>query len=108
MDLLPWQQAIRAKCFHPTGTFIPFKKEDVDRSIPELFEEAVNKFSGRLAIKYKNQTFTYRELNEAANRIACAIVERFGTENDPVAVMLADGEIPGCLRRTSNGIHTYS
>ncbi len=31
IDNLPlWQQAIRAKCVHPTGTFIEFEKEEID------------------------------------------------------------------------------
>jgi len=34
------QRAIRAKCVHPTGTFIPFPTEAIDQSIPERFEHA--------------------------------------------------------------------
>jgi hypothetical protein len=29
------QQAIRDKCFHPSGTFVEFPIEDVETSIPE-------------------------------------------------------------------------
>ena len=35
----PEQQVIRAKCFHPTGAFVEFKKEEVEQSIPERFEK---------------------------------------------------------------------
>ena len=41
IDLPPEQQAIRAKCFHPTGTFVEFKKEEIEQSIPERFEKIV-------------------------------------------------------------------
>ena len=37
------QEAIRAKCFHPTGTFIEFKKEEIEQSIPDRFEEQVRR-----------------------------------------------------------------
>ena len=36
-DLPPEQQAIRAKCFHPTGTFVEFNEEEImfnSRCIP--------------------------------------------------------------------------
>ena len=32
IDIPPEQQAIRAKCFHPTGTFIEFRKEEIEQS----------------------------------------------------------------------------
>ena len=36
--LPPEQEAIRAKCFHPSGTFVEFPIEDVETSIPTRFE----------------------------------------------------------------------
>jgi len=39
--LPPEQQAIRDKCFHPSGTFVEFSIEDVEASIPERFEKIV-------------------------------------------------------------------
>ena len=38
------QQAIRAKCFHPTGTFEEFKEEEIEQSISERFEKIVRKY----------------------------------------------------------------
>jgi hypothetical protein len=38
-QLPPEQEAIRAKCFHPTGKFVEFLKEEVEQSIPEQFEK---------------------------------------------------------------------
>ena len=32
--LSPEQEAIRAKCFHPSGTFVEFPKEEIEQSIP--------------------------------------------------------------------------
>jgi hypothetical protein len=33
-DLPPEQQAIRARCVHPTGSFVEFKQADIEQSIP--------------------------------------------------------------------------
>ena len=41
MKLPPEQQAIREKCYHPSGTFVEFPIEDVETSIPERFEKIV-------------------------------------------------------------------
>jgi len=39
VKLPPEQQAIRDKCFHPSGTFVGFPIEDVETSIPARFEK---------------------------------------------------------------------
>ena len=41
MNLPPEQEAIRARCFHPSGTFVEFPIEDVETSIPARFEKIV-------------------------------------------------------------------
>src|SRR5438309_7440657 len=80
-NLPPEQQAIRNKCFHPTGTFVEFPKEELDQSIAERFEKIVAKYRDRIAIKTTDQTLTYDELNRAANRIAYAIREKCDKKN---------------------------
>ena len=52
------QQAIRDKCFHPSGTFVEFAKEEIEQSIPERFEKIVARFPDHIAVKSKNQTLT--------------------------------------------------
>jgi len=42
-NLPPEQQAIRVKCFHPSGTFVEFRKEEIEQSIPERFEHHFRK-----------------------------------------------------------------
>ena len=44
-QLPPEQQAILDKCFHPSGTFVEFKKEEIEQSIPERFERLFRKSS---------------------------------------------------------------
>jgi non-ribosomal peptide synthetase component F len=74
--LPPEQEAIRAKCFHPTGTFVEFKKEEVEQSIPDRFEQQVAKYPDRIAVKTKADALTDAELNQAVNRVAHAILDQ--------------------------------
>ncbi len=85
------QRAIRAKCFHPSGTFVEFKKEEIEQSIPRRFEKMVQVYSERIAIKTQHDTLTYGELNSAADRLAGALLARRGFANEPVALFIADG-----------------
>ncbi len=90
-DLPPEQQAIRARCFHPTGRFIEFKKEEIEQSIPDRFEQMVRMYPDRLAVKTRHNAITYTELNQQANRIAHAILTFCGQDEEPVALLLQEG-----------------
>ena len=68
--LPPEQQAIQDKCFHPTGTFIQFRKDEIEQSVPERFEDQVRRHPNRLEVKTRSHQLTYEELNRAANRIS--------------------------------------
>src|ERR1043166_7437339 len=87
-NLPPGQEAIRAKCFHPSGTFVEFPIEDVETSIPARFEKIARMYPERLAFVAQGKNVTYNELNCAANRIARAVLERRGDGEEPVAVFL--------------------
>lgn len=87
------QQALRARCFHPTEKFIEFRKEEIEQSIPERFEDQVRKHSQRLAIKTKENALTYDELNKAANRIAHAILATRGEGQEQVALLCHQGAV---------------
>ena len=85
------QRRIRAKCFHPTGTFVEFKKEEIEQSIPERYEKIVRIYPDRTAVKTKDQSLTYAELDQASNRIANAILEKCAEGNNPVAILMEHG-----------------
>ena len=91
VDIPQAQQAIRAKCFHPTGRFIEFPQEAIEQSIPARFEQQVHQYADCLAVKAKEQALTYAELNAAANRVAHAILARRGEGQEPVALLFAKG-----------------
>jgi acyl-coenzyme A synthetase/AMP-(fatty) acid ligase/aryl carrier-like protein len=87
----PEQRAIRDKCFHPTGTFIEFKQEEIDQSISKRFEQQVARYAARIAVRSKRHTFTYDELNRAANRAARAILDQSDIVQQPIAVLFEHG-----------------
>lgn len=82
------QQSIRARCVHPSGTFIEFRKEEIEQSIPERFEQQVAKYPDRLAIKTQRYSLTYSELNQQANRIAHAILAQRKRAEEPIVLLL--------------------
>jgi non-ribosomal peptide synthetase component F len=89
-ELPPEQRAIRDKCFHPTGRFIEFKREEIEQSIPDRFEQMVRMYPDRLAVKTRSHIFTYNDLNKAANRIAQAILAKRGETQEPTALLFED------------------
>jgi amino acid adenylation domain-containing protein len=85
--LPPEQAAVRAKCFHPSGTFTEFQNKEVEQSIPARFEKIVTLHPKRTAVKTGEQKLTYDVLNKAANRIASSIYQVRGAEVEPVALI---------------------
>jgi len=86
MELPHNQQAIQAKCFHPSGTFVQFPKADVETSIAERFEKIVRIHPHRLAVKMDDTALTYDALNKAANRVARLLVDMLGEYNRPIVI----------------------
>lgn len=82
---------IRSKCFHPTGTFVEFPKEDTEKSIPERFEKIVRMYPNRIGVKARTQQMTYAELNDVANRLADILVAQLGGGQGPVGLLFPKG-----------------
>lgn len=90
-DALAWQQALRARCAHPTGTFERFEKSQVEQSIPARFARMVRRDPRRLAVKTGSDALTYETLNQTANRVAHALLARAPASPPPVALLLRNG-----------------
>jgi non-ribosomal peptide synthetase component F len=82
------QQEIRSNCFHPTGRFVEFSKEELEQSIPERFKKIVQTYPHRIAVKSKNHVLTYEELDTLSDRIAHGVLAQHGAEHEPVALLL--------------------
>ncbi len=84
----PEQQAIRDKCFHPSGNFVEFPIEDVETSIPARFERIVRQHADRIAVKTEACVATYSQLNEMANRFAHYLLQSLVPKAQLVALLL--------------------
>ena len=82
---------VRNKCFHPSGVFHKFLKEDVETSIPQRFEKTVLKHPYRLAVNDGKKSINYSELNKASNRIAHAILQRTREQGQNIAIVIQHG-----------------
>ena len=60
--ILGEQLRIQAKCFHPSGTFRELKKDDIEQSIADRFEEQVRRNADKVAVKSRNPERTYDAL----------------------------------------------
>ncbi len=88
MDLPLEQQAIRAKCFHPSGRFVEFLLEDVAFSIPKRFEKIAAQYPHHAAVKTAERILSYQDLNQAANRLAHSIIAQRGTAQGTIALLM--------------------
>src|SRR5262245_13235988 len=89
--LPPEQQALRDRCFHPTGTFVEFEEQEIVQSISDRFEDQVRRHAARRAVETADRAITYAQLNESANRIAHAILAARGERSERVALLLNQG-----------------
>jgi len=82
------QHAASARRVRPTNAFLEFTRDEVEQSVPERFEKQVLLYADRPAVKTATHELTYRRLNQAANRVARAVLARRGEGEEPVAVLL--------------------
>ena len=85
------QEVIRAKCFDSSALFVPFKRQEIEQSIPERFEKMAARYPDCIAIKTQSRTLTYRELNEQANRLARALLVKRGERQESVMLLFEHG-----------------
>jgi len=75
----------------PPKDFIPFVKEVVNNSIVHRFESICIAHPDRIALKSEDEVITYNQLNEMANLLARAIIDRCGTTPQPIPFMIEHG-----------------
>ena len=72
-------------------SFVEYKKEQIEQSIPSRFERQVDLYKDCPAVKYGSEILSYDKLNKQANRLARAIVSIRGIDTEAVALMLPQG-----------------
>jgi amino acid adenylation domain-containing protein len=76
---------------NPSNSFVEFKKEEIDQSIPQRFEKQVTQYSQKVAVHFKNVELTYEELNKFSNCVAHLILTEHGAGQEPVALLIEEG-----------------
>ncbi|MGY8656751.1 MAG: amino acid adenylation domain-containing protein [Verrucomicrobiia bacterium] len=85
--------ALAGKRPRPTNPFVRFERADVERSIPEVFEEKLSSFGDRVAIHDDDQSIVHEELNERANRLAHRILDDCGDASETVCLLVRDQSV---------------
>ena len=84
------QRRIRANLAHE-DSFVAFPAESIERPISERFEQIVRLCPDKLALKTQSEGLTYDQLNQAANRVAHALLEHCENHQEPVALLFENG-----------------
>lgn len=85
------QRQLHAKCLHRTGIISEFAKADIEQSLDNRFEQIVERYPGRIAVKTSKQSVTYAELNYMADCVASAIAAQQGHRSGPVGILFNSG-----------------
>src|ERR1051325_4197868 len=85
------QEAIRRKCFHPSGTFEAFTVADVETSVCARFDKVVSQGPRNWAIITDSESVTYAELKDRADSVARSILERVGSGSWPTVLCWEGG-----------------
>jgi amino acid adenylation domain-containing protein len=72
-------------------SFVEFRKEEIEQSIPSRFGQQVRRFPNHIAIQTRTQHLTYDELDCLSNRVAHAVLARCGTKEEPIALLFEPG-----------------
>jgi len=87
MTLPPEQEAIRAKCWHASATFVEFPIHSVDATIVERFSSIARKYPQCIAAKSNQQVITYEELDERSTDLAYAILSEQGAGTEAIGLL---------------------
>lgn len=83
------QQALQARCCHPSGESTAFPASAVESSLAARFEAMVARYPNRLAVKMAEMGLTYSELNGQANRVAHAVLAHSGDLTCPIILLFS-------------------
>ncbi|UCG25390.1 MAG: AMP-binding protein [Chloroflexota bacterium] len=76
------------------GSVLPFEEQELERTVLDRFALVVAHFPDNPAILTMAHSFTYRALDEAANRVAQAILAKYDSTDVPVAILMGHGALP--------------
>src|SRR5438105_7723506 len=89
-SLMQLRQSPRLSQLPRSGSFVEFNEEEIEQSISARFEKQVEQYPDRVAVQTSTGTLTYEALNQGANRIAHALLQRRPPGQEPIAFLLED------------------
>jgi amino acid adenylation domain-containing protein len=72
-------------------SFVEFRKEEIQQSIPSRFGQQVRRFPRHIAFQTRAAQITYDELDRFSNRIAHVVREKCGAKTAPIALLFEPG-----------------
>jgi amino acid adenylation domain-containing protein len=72
-------------------SFVEFRKEEIQQSIPSRFAQQVRRFPHHIAVQTRAAQITYDELDRFSNRIAHVVLEKCGAKTAPIALLFEPG-----------------
>jgi len=66
-------------------SFVEFRKEEIQQSIPARFAQQVRRFPHHIAVQTREAQITYDELDRFSNRIARVVLEKCEAKTAPIA-----------------------
>lgn len=88
--MLTTSSSVRTEVRDSNTRYAGFDKREIEQAVCARFEEQVRKYPERPALRTHRTALTYRELNQAANRIAREIVQRCGKGSQHIAILASD------------------
>jgi len=81
------------KAYRPGNDFSRFRKEEIEQSIPDRFEQQVRNYSDRPAVRTSAGTASYRFIHALSNRISSTLLAQQGEGEEPVALLIEKGTL---------------
>src|SRR5258708_21425472 len=68
-------------------SFVEFRKEEIQQSIPARFAQQVRRFPHHISVQTREAQITYDELDRFSNRIARVVLEKCEANTAPIALL---------------------
>jgi len=75
------------------GSFVPFRREEIEQSIPSRFRARVALAPGDVAVRTLSGELTYASLDRWSDVIAAELLGRLGARLEPVPFLLGQGPL---------------
>jgi amino acid adenylation domain-containing protein len=77
----------------PPGSSVPFRRDEIERSIPERFKDQVASVPDGIAVRTLACALSYASLDRWSDAIAAQLLSRLDVRPEPVPFLLAQGPL---------------